>query len=368
MSWNTGSKTATVDSGRQKPSFGVFIGRFQPLHIGHEHVIRQALDRVDRLIVLVGSANVARDPRNPFTFDERAHMLRSAFAYDHSQGRLVIEPLDDHLYSDTAWTAEVQRRVHQIVLAEGNDGFAANGLDDFDIRLAGFGKDQSSFYLKLFPAWDSIQIASQYGTFSSSDIRAAYFKPLSDIPAQVLSPEVVRQLDAFRMTDAFKALLAEREYLDAYPQEWGKGPFVTADAVVIQAGHILLVERGRLPGKGLLALPGGFVNRDERIRDAAIRELREETGISDTKGQIPPAMLASFIEDSRTRVFDAPGRSLRGRVITHAFLFRLPERRKLASVKGGDDAAHARWYRLGELAPQMLFEDHWSIIEEMADL
>ena len=94
--------------------------------------------------------------------------------------------------------------------------------------------------------------------------------------------------------------------------------------MVVQSGHILLVERGRMPGKGLLALPGGFVDASERIRDAAIRELREETGIADTKGSIPPAMLASFIEDSRTRIFDAPSRSLRGRIVTHAFLFRLP--------------------------------------------
>ncbi len=351
-----------------KASFGVFIGRFQPLHIGHEHVIRQALEQVDRLIVLVGSANVARDPRNPFTFEEREHMIRSAFAYEMANERLIVEPLDDHLYSDTAWTAEVQRRVHDIVLAEGNNGFAANGLDDFAISLAGFGKDKSSFYLKLFPTWGNIQIESQFGTFSSSDIRERYFARLCDIPAQVLSSGVIEQLEEFKLSDEFKALLAEREYLDAYPEEWGEGPFVTADAVVIQSGHILLVERGRLPGKGLLALPGGFVNRDERIRDGAVRELREETGISDSKGQIPPAMLASFIEDSRTRVFDAPQRSLRGRIITHAFLFRLPERRKLFEVKGGDDAAHARWYRLGELEPQMLFEDHWSIIEHMADL
>jgi bifunctional NMN adenylyltransferase/nudix hydrolase len=355
-------------TGGSNPVFGVFIGRFQPLHIGHEHVIREALARVDRLIVLVGSANVARDPRNPFTFAERAHMLRAAFAYEHAQGRLIVEPLDDHLYSDTAWTVEVQRRVREIVLAEGNDGFAANGTGDFEIRLAGFGKDNSSFYLKLFPGWDSIQIESQYGTFSASDIRARYFQRLSDIPVQVLSSEVVKQLEAFRLSEPFRALVKEREYLDAYPAQWGDGPFVTADAVVIQAGHILLVERGRLPGKGLLALPGGFVGRAERIRDAAIRELREETGIADAKGQIPPAMLASFIEDSRTRVFDAPERSLRGRVITHAFLFRLPERRSLAQVRGGDDAAAARWYRLGELEPTKLFEDHWSIIEAMADL
>ena len=349
--------------------FGVFIGRFQPLHIGHEHVIRQSLDRVKRLIVLVGSANLARDPRNPFTFEERAAMIRSAFAYEMAEGRLIVEPLHDHFYSDTAWVAEVQRRVNAIVLEQGNGGgFRNAGLKDFRIALTGYGKDASSYYLKLFPEWDNIQIDSQFGTFSSADVRERFFRRIPEVPASILSPGTVKWLDEFKMGDTFRTLLEESEYLAAYPAEWGKGPFVTADAVVIQSGHILLVERGRLPGKGLLALPGGFVDAGERIRDAAIRELREETGIADAKGQIPPAMLASFIEDSRTQVFDAPHRSLRGRIITHAFLFRLPERRKLFMVKGGDDAAHARWYRLGDLTSDMLFEDHWSIIERMADL
>lgn len=352
-----------------KADFGVFIGRFQPLHIGHEHVIREALTQVKRLIVLVGSANVARDPRNPFTFDERAAMIRSAFAYDMAEGRLIVERLDDHLYSDTAWVTEVQRRVNAIVLATGNGaGFRAAGLRDFRIALTGYGKDTSSYYLKLFPEWESIQIDSQYGTFSSTDVRKRYFQRIPEVTTSILSAGVAKWLDTFKMSDTFRALLEEAEYLAEYPGQWGKGPFVTADAVVIQSGHILLVERGQLPGKGLLALPGGFVEAGERIRDAAIRELREETGIADAKGQIPPAMLASFIEDSRTRVFDAPNRSLRGRIITHAFLFRLPERRQLFRVKGGDDAAFASWHRIGDLTSDMLFEDHWSIIEQMADL
>lgn len=91
-----------------KADFGVFIGRFQPLHLGHEHTIRHALDRVRRLIILVGSANRARTPRNPFTYEERVAMIRSAFAYEVAEGRVIIEPLNDHLYSDTAWVAEVQ--------------------------------------------------------------------------------------------------------------------------------------------------------------------------------------------------------------------------------------------------------------------
>lgn len=349
--------------------FGVFIGRFQPLHHGHEQLVRDALERVNHLIVLVGSANVARDPRNPFTFDERAGMFRKSFAYEMSEGRLIVEPLDDHFYSDTAWCAEVQQRVKRIVLEAGNPGsFQPMGYNDFSICLAGYGKDASSYYLKLFPEWGSINIDSGNGTFSATDVRDRFFRRIPEVPAQVLTPGVAEWLDQFSKGNEFKSLLAEREYLDAYPSQWGRGPFVTADAVVIQSGHILLVERGQLPGKGLLALPGGFVAPDERIRDAAIRELREETGIADSKGSIPPAMLASFIEDNRTRVFDAPHRSLRGRIITHAFLFRLPERRSLFKVKGGDDAAHARWYRIGELEPHMLFEDHWAIIQQMADL
>jgi bifunctional NMN adenylyltransferase/nudix hydrolase len=349
--------------------YGVFIGRFQPLHAGHEHVVREALSKTKHLIVLIGSANFARDPRNPFTFEERKAMFRKVFAYEMAEGRLIVEPLDDHLYSDTAWVTEVQRRVKAIVLAAVNShGFANHGWADFKIALTGYGKDASSYYLKMFPEWDNIQVNSQYGTFSSSDVRARYFQRIPEVPASILPAGVTAWLDEFKRGDDFRTLLAEREYLDDYPAKWGKGPFVTADALVIQSGHILLVERGQLPGKGLLALPGGFVEPGERIRDGAIRELREETGIADSKGQIPPAMLASFIEDSRSMVFDAPNRSLRGRIITHAFLFRLPERRQLFKVKGGDDAAHAHWHRIGDLAPDMFFEDHWSIISMMADL
>lgn len=353
----------------KKADFGVFIGRFQPLHLGHEHTIRHALERVERLIVLIGSANMARNPRNPFTYDERLAMLRSAFRMEMTEGRLIAAPLDDHLYSDTAWTAEVQRKVNAVVLEHGNNhGFRNLGISDFRVALTGFGSDASSYYLKLFPEWDNIQVDSPYATYHATDIRVRYFQRIPEVPHTTLSAGVAQQLEEFARSAPFRGLLEEAEYLAEYPKQWGKGPFVTADAVVIQSGHILLIERGRVPGKGLLALPGGFVDPAERIRDAAVRELREETAIADAKGQIPPAMLASFIEDQRTRVYDAPNRSLRGRVITHAFLFRLPERRKLFTVKGGDDAAHAQWYRLGDLSPEMFFEDHWSIIEEMADL
>ncbi|MEL0210066.1 MAG: NUDIX domain-containing protein, partial [Novosphingobium sp.] len=139
----------------------------------------------------------------------------------------------------------------------------------FRAALAGYGKDASSYYLKLFPEWESLQVESQYGTFSSTDVRKRYFQRIPEVPASILSAGVADFLGEFMLGETFKALLEEAEFLSGYPAQWGKGPFVTADAVVVQSGHILLVERGRAPGKGLLALPGGFVNPAERIRDAA---------------------------------------------------------------------------------------------------
>ncbi len=143
---------------------------------------------------------------------------------------------------------------------------------------------------------------------------------------------------------------------------WSNAPyppiFVTVDAIVIQSGHVLLVERKAYPGKGLQALPGGFIRGDESLPAACIRELREETQL-----KVPGPVLKGSIR--ARRVFDAPFRSQRGRTITHGFLIELAPAPQLPKVKGGDDARHAFWLPLAELAPEMLFEDHYHIIQAM---
>jgi bifunctional NMN adenylyltransferase/nudix hydrolase len=122
-----------------------------------------------------------------------------------------------------------------------------------------------------------------------------------------------------------------------------------------------MIERKARPGKGLLALPGGFVGQDERLVEACLRELREETRL-----KVPAPVLKGSIR--KQRVFDDPNRSSRGRTITHAFYIELEPSSKLPAVKGGDDARHAMWVPLSELRPDMLFEDHFFIIQEMTGL
>ena len=133
--------------------------------------------------------------------------------------------------------------------------------------------------------------------------------------------------------------------------------FVTADSLVIQSGHVLMIKRKAEPGKGLMALPGGYVNAntDRSVEDAAIRELREETKI-----KVPDPVLRGNIKDSR--VFDAIDRSPRGRIITHCFKIVLPDG-ELPKVKGSDDAEKAKWIPISEIKSENCFEDHFDLIQ-----
>lgn len=326
----------------------VFIGRFQPVHNGHLHVINEALKEADRVLVLIGSANVARSPRDPFTAMERRMMLLRSVAEPH---RVLVDFIEDHPYNDDAWIAEVQ----SIIADYGRAG---------SLGLVGFSKDSTSYYLKLFPGMESVNIPSQWGMLNSTDIRKMYFEgPI--IPDKTFIPTAVADfLRDFYLLPEYKWLVKEHIFYRDYDPKKYPVQVITADAVAIQSGHVLLVERAASPGKGLLALPGGHVNTDETFQQAAIRELIEETGISERGPKhMPPAVLASYIRDRK--VFDAPKRSQRGRVVTEAFLFQFPQKEKLYWVKGGDDASSAAWHPLGNLDPTKMFEDHYAIIETM---
>jgi bifunctional NMN adenylyltransferase/nudix hydrolase len=216
----------------------------------------------------------------------------------------------------------------------------------------------------MFPQWARAEVDS-LPHIRASDLRRGMFADGGthfDSCADRLPSPVFAWLQAFRGTENWRSLEAEWRFVQDYRRTWAAAPypptFVTVDAVVIHSGHVLLVRRKHLPGKGLWALPGGFVEQDELIRDAAIRELREETRL-----KVPAPVLAGSIRASR--VFDHPLRSLRGRTITHAFLLELtPTGEGLPKVRGGDDAERARWVPLFEFSrmEEQLFEDHFYIV------
>jgi len=337
----------------------VFIGRFEPFHIGHAGVVRHALAHAKKVIVLVGSADTPRTIRNPWTVAERAVMIRAAL--DDVADRLIILPLRDHLYNEAQWVADVQRTVAEAITAD-------KGEADARIGLIGQEKDASSYYLQEFPQWPLLDV-HHTEALSATELRRYLFEAghldfhggLLMLRGNVPAP-VFEMLEAFRKNGAtYDQLLNEYHFIQTYRAAWASAPypptFVTTDAVVVHSGHVLLVRRRAEPGKGLWALPGGFVNPDESILTSCLRELREETRL-----KVPLPVLKGSIKGQH--VFDHPDRSQRGRTITHAYHFDFPAG-ELPAVKGGDDADKARWFPVSEaldMGPH-LYEDHLSILE-----
>lgn len=337
----------------------VFIGRFEPFHNGHAAVARLALKRARKVIFLIGSADAPRTVRNPWTVAERAVMIQATL--DDATERLIVRPLRDHLYNEGQWVASVQRTVAEAIRADG-------GPADARVALIGQDKDASSYYLREFPQWPLVDV--QYTqTLSATELRHYLFEADQIdshggrmlIRANVPAP-VFEMLEAFRKSSpAFTQLVTEYRFIEKYRQAWAHAPypptFVTTDAVVVHSGHVLLVRRRAEPGKGLWALPGGFVGQGETLLEACLRELKEETRL-----KLPLPVLRGSLK--HTHVFDHPERSQRGRTITHAFHFDFPAG-ALPDVRGGDDADKARWVPVSEaleMGPQ-LFEDHLHILE-----
>ncbi|MEU0001816.1 NUDIX hydrolase [Streptomyces microflavus] len=120
----------------------------------------------------------------------------------------------------------------------------------------------------------------------------------------------------------------------------------TADIVLLTDDHVLLIERRWNPYAGSWALPGGHVDAGEASLQAAVRELKEETGIT---------VLAKDLR--QVGAFDAPGRDPRGRYVTVAYTATLPEPVTPTPL---DDAADARWWPINALPP--LAFDHADIL------
>lgn len=354
---------------QKKFDLGVYIGRFSPFHIGHEAMLKKAFHECERILVLVGSVNKPRTIKDPWTFEERRTMIldwfkraqRDVLVHDK---QLTIAPLKDIPYSDDLWAAAVQEEVNKKLPDEIWSGKKPA------VALIGTNKDNTTYYLDMFPQWERISIPAvddprweNPGVLSSTKIRDVYFtNPKSgiDICGKIAPGPTMEFLREFIKTPAYAQLAREYEFIRKYKEDWAVAPypptFVTTDAIVIQSGHILLIKRKSEPGAGLWALPGGFVGQEETLFNGCIRELHEETGI-----KVPEKILRKSLY--KKDVFDRPDRSTRGRTITHAFYFRLDSSLPLPHIRGADDAEKAKWFPIADFQnmESVMYEDHYSI-------
>lgn len=400
----------------------VVIGRMQFLHNGHIHLFREAAKKADQLLVLVGSADKAPSPSNPFNYRDREAVIYGALQEMGLEARWVsVKPLADD-YREEQW----QLNVMNAVAAYAEEQLPESGyrIRDEDVVLVGHEKDESSYYLNSFPQWnfynapndrnlnatdfrrelfdqepakdytflprlfDILQaldpkdgpvlsamikdfIGNSYGLIQHFQVDGKYARILRMMPdmthLKLNSPASMHAfLEEYVKSDRYFDMRAESQRYRDDKFSWSMAPypvtFVTTDAVVTHKSSILMIRRKFNPGKGLWALPGGFLGTKEWIRDSIIRELREETRIAVANDDLLRIM-------QPIQVFDNPGRSLRGRTITHAARFNLDHLglEKRPKVRADDDAEAVRWFTFGEIlkADSELFEDHAEIIKRL---
>ncbi|MGN1056148.1 MAG: bifunctional nicotinamide-nucleotide adenylyltransferase/Nudix hydroxylase [Comamonas sp.] len=334
------------------PHTAVLIGRFQPFHLGHQALLQQALAAATQVVVVLGSAFQARSPKNPFTWQERQALILGSLPPEDA-ARVRCVPVRDY-YDEPRWVQAVMAAVQSQV---------PHGAR---VALVGHFKDASSSYLARFPDWELLSLPRQ-GNFDGTPTREVYWN-LHNLPHdamwaqldQLLPPSTAQWLRQWQTTSDYDAMRAEWRMIAGYQAAWSSAPyppvFVTVDGLLLCHGHVLLIQRGHAPGQGLWALPGGFVEPRDTLWQSCLRELDEETGLALADTELRTAWQG-------TEVFDHPDRSLRGRTITHVFVFHLPGTR-LPAVQAGDDAAHARWVPLSELAAMesQMFEDHFHVL------
>ena len=371
---------------QQTVDVAVLVGRFQPFHTAHLALLQRALEVAPQCVVVIGSAYQARTPKNPFTWSERAEMIRLALP-ESDRERVRFMPVRDY-YDEARWVRAVREGVTALTAAE-------QGRAQPTVGLVGHHKDATSDYLRGFPGWTLISV-ERLGGSDGTHLRDALF---ACEPSQVEATLAALVDQAPATTLGFLRAWVELPYFDAmatewrmlreYKDAWRSAPyapvFVTVDAVVRCAGRVLLIQRGRAPGRGLYAVPGGFIEQRETAYQSALRELTEETHLKlldatmrqslrsaapRSSAHVAPPHGAVCRQSLRSSaVFDHPDRSLRGRTITHAFYFDLGER-ELPEVQADDDAQSVEWVPI-ENIPAMedrFHDDHFHMLDHFLGL
>ena len=134
-------------------------------------------------------------------------------------------------------------------------------------------------------------------------------------------------------------------------REFPEHPLVGVGAIIIEAGGVVLVKRAHPPIQGQWSIPGGVLEIGELVREAAIREAREETGLIVEPGEL-------------LGVYDRILRDPEHRVQYHYVLIDFLCRRVGGELHAASDAAEVGWFRREDLAGLNLAEDTVDVIEK----
>lgn len=168
----------------------VFIGRFQPFHLAHMQTIEIALQQSHYVVLALGSAQMERNIKNPFLAIEREQMILSNFSLDEQKRIKFVHVVD--VYNDEKWVKQVKSLVNGVIEPNSKVG------------LIGHFKDESSYYLKLFPEWIMVELDSLKDSISATPMREAYYR--GEIQTEFFPVGTIQFLDEFQKTRIYQQL------------------------------------------------------------------------------------------------------------------------------------------------------------------
>lgn len=168
----------------------VFIGRFQPFHLAHMQTIEIALQQSHYVVLALGSAQMERNIKNPFLAIEREQMILSNFSLDEQKRIKFVHVVD--VYNDEKWVKQVKSLVNGVIERNSKVG------------LIGHFKDESSYYLKLFPEWIMVELDSLKDSISATPMREAYYR--GEIQTEFFPIGTIQFLDEFQKTRVYQQL------------------------------------------------------------------------------------------------------------------------------------------------------------------
>ncbi|WP_457970695.1 nicotinate-nicotinamide nucleotide adenylyltransferase [Acinetobacter calcoaceticus] len=168
----------------------VFIGRFQPFHLAHMQTIEIALQQSHYVVLALGSAQMERNIKNPFLALEREQMILSNFSLDEQKRIKFVHVVD--VYNDEKWVKQVKSLVNGVIEPNSKVG------------LIGHFKDESSYYLKLFPEWIMVELDSLKDSISATPMREAYYR--GEIQTEFFPVGTIQFLDEFQKTRIYQQL------------------------------------------------------------------------------------------------------------------------------------------------------------------
>ncbi|MEQ1159967.1 nicotinate-nicotinamide nucleotide adenylyltransferase [Acinetobacter calcoaceticus] len=168
----------------------VFIGRFQPFHLAHMQTIEIALQQSHYVVLALGSAQMERNIKNPFLAIEREQMILSNFSLDEQKRIKFVHVVD--VYNDKKWVKQVKSLVNGVIEPNSKVG------------LIGHFKDESSYYLKLFPEWIMVELDSLKDSISATPMREAYYR--GEIQTEFFPVGTIQFLDEFQKTRVYQQL------------------------------------------------------------------------------------------------------------------------------------------------------------------